>query len=139
MQYLVVDSSVIVKWLNQLDEKLLDKADKVLATAQNGKYTLIAPELAKYEIGNALLRKQLNAKEVKKILHTFYSLPISFISDSEILSLQTYALSQKFRITYYDAAFVAMAQMYNATLVTDNYKHQGKVSTATVVPLQEFS
>lgn len=63
---LVIDSSVIVKWLNTTDEGNLEKADKILADALQRKVELLAPELAKYEVGNVLLiRKKLSLKEVQ--------------------------------------------------------------------------
>ncbi len=60
MKSVVIDSSVTVKWINEIDEKLLDQADKVLADAQAGSIRLLAPELSKYEVGNALLKKNLD-------------------------------------------------------------------------------
>ena len=50
MKTLIVDSSVIVKWLNQTKEQNLEQADKILSEAREGKIQLIAPELAKYEV-----------------------------------------------------------------------------------------
>lgn len=58
MQKVVPDSSVIVKWLNQTDEKYLEQSDKVLLDATQGKSALIAPELVKYEVGNTLLKSK---------------------------------------------------------------------------------
>ena len=64
MNKLVVDSSVIVKWLNATDEQNLEEADQILADAIKDNVELIAPELAKYEIGNVLLlKKKLSTEE----------------------------------------------------------------------------
>lgn len=60
MKKLIVDSSVIIKWLHKEDEKYLGQAAKILEDVKNGTITLLAPELAKYEVGNALLFNQNN-------------------------------------------------------------------------------
>lgn len=138
MKQVVVDSSVTVKWINQIDEKLLDQADKLLTDAQNGSVTLLAPELSKYEIGNALLKKQLDLPLAYKSLGTVYQLPISFVTESEELAKQTYTIAEQTGITYYDASFMALAKQEGAILVTDNMKHQGKTKDIQVRSLAEY-
>ena len=83
MNTLVVDSSIIVKWINRKDEENLEEADQILEDMKNGKVDIIAPEIAKYEVGNALLtRKQYPLSDAKISLATFYSLPVKFVSES---------------------------------------------------------
>ena len=123
---IVVDSSVAVKWINSLDEDYLDKADKLIKDVQNSNIDLIMPELAKYEIGNALLNKQLSLEQLQTTLEDFYTPPISYFSEDKELSLSTAELAQKYQITYYDASFIALAAKLKASLITDNPKHQKK-------------
>ena len=52
---IIVDSSVVVKWLSADNEKYLSQADKLLFEVEKEKVRLYAPELAKYEVTNALL------------------------------------------------------------------------------------
>ncbi|MDE2025304.1 MAG: type II toxin-antitoxin system VapC family toxin, partial [Patescibacteria group bacterium] len=100
---------------------------------------LLAPELAKYELGNVLLKgKQLIPSEAYISLGTVYSLPITFVAESEEMSKDTYHLAFNNGITYYDASFMSLAKQYNATLITDNVKHQGKSGNITVKPLSEY-
>ncbi len=138
MKSIVVDSSVTVKWINQIDEKLLEKADELLTDAQAGSVSLLAPELSKYEIGNALLNKRLDLPKAYESLSTIYQLPITFIPETEELANQTYRIAQEGGITYYDASFVALARREKATLVTDNPKHQGKQLDTPVTPLKDY-
>lgn len=138
MKPVVVDSSVTVKWINQIDEALLDQADELLLDAQAGSVNLLAPELSKYEIGNALLNKKLDLPQAYESLGTIYQLPITFIPETEDLANQTYRIAQHGRITYYDAAFVALAKREKAILVTDNPKHQGKQLDVKVIPLKNY-
>ena len=138
MKPVVVDSSVTVKWINQIDEELLDKADKLLADAQAGSVSLIAPELSKYEIGNALLKKKLDLPMAYESLGTVYQLPLTFIPETEELAKPTYKVASQSGITYYDASFIALAQQENAILVTENIKHQRKSADAKVTSLQDY-
>lgn len=139
MKVIVVDSSVLVKWLHQKDELYLEQADQLLNEAQSGETTLLAPELAKYEVGNALLfGKKLSLDEANSIFSSFYLFPIQFIPESKDLANETYKIAQEVGTTYYDASFMSLAKQYNATLVTDNIKHQGKDSNTKVVALKDY-
>lgn len=135
----IVDSSIIVKWLNTTDEQYVEEANNLLNDALNRKVELLAPELAKYEVGNVLLKgKQLTSQEAYISLATVHALPISFIPDSEELAKETYAQAYTNNITYYDASFLALAKHHNVNLITENIKHQGKSTTVKVIPLKDY-
>lgn len=138
MKTLVVDSSVIIKWLNETKEQNLEQADKILNHAEEGTIELFAPELAKYEVGNVLITKKVAPNKARTSLATLYSLPITFITESEDLSEQTYILAATLGITYYDASFISLAKQYGAILVTENVKHQGKSEEVNVISLQDY-
>lgn len=138
MKTLVVDSSVIVKWLNQTKEQNVEQADKILNQARNGEVELITPELAKYETGNVLITKGVATSEAKISLSILYDFPITFITESLDLAQQTYILADSLGITYYDASFLSLAKQYDATLVTENVKHQGKIKEIKVVSLKDY-
>ncbi len=138
MKQIVADSSVTVKWINQIDEELVDQADKLLSDAQAGYVNLLAPELSKYEVGNAIMKKKLDLSQAYEALATISQLPLTFIPLSEELAKQTYRIADEAGITYYDASFIALAKQENATLVTDNVKHQGKTKEVEVIPLLDY-
>lgn len=138
MKNVVVDTSVTVKLLNSQQEQYIKQANKVLLDAQEGKISLLAPELSKYEIGNAIWKKKLEMPFAQDTIKTAYYLPIQFIKETYELAYQTYEIAIKSNITYYDASFIALAKKYGATLITDNIKHQGKVSDIKVTPLSKY-
>lgn len=139
MNTLVTDTSVFVKWLNQDNEQDLDKADKILQEVKSGHAEVIVPELLKYEVGNVLLTgKQLTPSQAYVSLGTAYSLPVTFVTESEQQAKETYSIAHNLGISYYDASFISLAKQYDATLVTDNIKHQGKESTVKVVKLKDY-
>ena len=136
---IVADTSVIIKWLNKTNEGNVEKADQIMESAIKGDIELVTPELAKYEIGNVLLKgKQLLPNEAYISLGTAYSLPINFITESEELAKETYSLASDLNVTYYDASFIALAKQYNATLVTENIKHQGRSTKVKVKYLKDY-
>src|SRR6266446_4989082 len=100
---LILDTSVIIKFLNHDNERDVDKAHALFENIKNGKVRVIAPELTKYEIGNVLVKKQLSSPMVNLALETVYSLPITFVTESEELAKETYLQAYNNRITYYDA------------------------------------
>jgi predicted nucleic acid-binding protein len=135
----IIDTSVLTKWINQTNEENVDKADKIMQSAFDGDIQLIAPELAKYELGNVLLKKkQLIPSEAYVSLDTVYALPITFVAESEELAKETYELAFNYGITYYDASFMSLAKQYNATLVTENVKRQGKSNEIKVKSISEY-
>ncbi|MDP2720163.1 MAG: type II toxin-antitoxin system VapC family toxin [Dehalococcoidia bacterium] len=141
MNTLIIDTSVFVKWLNQTKEGNLESADKILRDVRSGQVELIAPELVKYEIGNVLLKgKQLTPHQAYISLSTAYSLPVTFISESEESARETYSLAFNLGVTYYDASFLSLAKQYNATLITDDFKDQGKKPGpgVKVIPLKDY-
>src|SRR3989344_8716565 len=106
---LVIDSSVIVKWLNNVNEDHIRQADRILADALKGNVELIAPELAKYEVGNVLLsKKKLSSQDIEFPIRALYEYPIQFISETAQLAKDTYDLASNIGITYYDASFMSL-------------------------------
>lgn len=140
MIQLVVDSSVLVKWLNQQNEKNIEQAELLLKDVRYEKVVLAAPELVKYEIGNVLLvSKQLALSKAKETLEFFFSLPIIFVPETQALAQSSYRIGHELKITYYDAAFLSVAEYLDAPLVTDNIKHQGKSTKVKVISLANYS
>jgi predicted nucleic acid-binding protein len=135
---LVIDSSVAVKWTNSLNENLLDQADIIFDEVEAGKIQLFAPELLRYEVGNALLNKKLELPQSKASLTSLYAVPIHYIVETEKQAYETMEIAHTCNITYYDASFISLAQKYECPLVTNNPKHQKKYPGVKVIPLKEY-
>lgn len=136
---LVIDTSVIIKWLSSENEQNLDQADAILRDVEANKVELLAPELVRYEVGNVLLfGKKLSLEQVNISLTEFYNIPITLITESNKLAKETFKLAHVLGITYYDSAFLSLAKLYDATLITDNIKHQGKSTEVKVISLKDY-
>lgn len=136
----VIDSSVAVKWVNSQNEAYLKQADKILQDLQDKKIEIIMPELSKYEIGNALFNKGMSLIETQTVLEKFYEIPIIFVVEDNNLAKKTIRIAKSSNITYYDAAFLALAQKIGGVLITDNPKHQKKkIKNLKVKALKDYT
>lgn len=136
---LVIDSSVAVKWVNKQNEDYTAQADKILKDVQNDKAYLLMPELAKYEVGNALLHKEMPLQHAMGSVATYYSIPIQFIPQDQVQAQSAMQIAYENKVTYYDASFMALAKEQNADLITDNPKHQQKnIKGLSVISLKDY-
>ena len=139
-KFVVIDSSVAVKWVSSQNESCVDLANKIIQHAQEDKFHILMPELSKYEVANALVYKKLDIELLLISLEDFYHLPIKFVHDNQKLALKTAEIAVLNKITYYDASFIALAIEYKADLITANPKHQSKYSSKDikVISLEHF-
>ncbi|MEK7565683.1 MAG: type II toxin-antitoxin system VapC family toxin [Patescibacteria group bacterium] len=121
---IVVDSSVIFKWLSKEKEARVEKALKLFTDGQKGKCQLYAPILSKYEIGNGIWKRGLDLPKSKLLVETLYAIPINFIDLDEGMAKRGIEIAILEKITFYDASFIALAERLRAGLITDNPKHQ---------------
>lgn len=111
-QVLVVDASVAVDLLRRFKPKPIE--DLIWATGSN----LAAPELFQVEVLQALRRLELiNAipPSRRDVVETFMGLRIRYYRHRNLLA-GIWSLRQN--LTAYDAAYVVLARLLNATLVT---------------------
>lgn len=136
---LVIDSSVAVKWLNNQEEENIKQADKILKDVQEKKFYIIMPELAKYEVANAILNKQMSLQNTMGSVATYYHIPIRFIPQDQQQAEDAIQIAYENGVTFYDASFIALAKEQKADLVTDNPKHQKKkIAGLKVVSLKDY-
>lgn len=136
---LVIDSSVAIKLLYQLGEDNLSQADQIMKNAQEKGTILVMPELARYEIGNALLYKNLELPILQRLIERSYVLPIRFIPEDLATAQLTAEIAHTNKVTYYDASFISLAIILKADLVTANPKHQKKkMAGLKVISLKDY-
>ncbi|MEM0011285.1 MAG: type II toxin-antitoxin system VapC family toxin [Candidatus Bathyarchaeia archaeon] len=135
---LVLDASVAVKWFNvePLREKALIIRDKYV----NGEIELIAPDLLYYEVANALrYNPRFGIEEVKSALKALEDLSIITYDFEGELREKAVELAYRFGITIYDAAYVALAVIRDASLYTANKEVVVKAQLTNVKYLPEIS
>jgi len=115
----VVDASVAVKWLLREDDS--DLAQRIPAVADR----LIAPELIGFELGNILWKRirrgDVTPDEARRHIATFYRMeieqyPVRFVHFDAL------AIAVRADISFYDAAYVALADYAALPLITTDLR-----------------
>jgi predicted nucleic acid-binding protein len=109
----------VAKWV--LPEPDTPQADRLSFDVANAGARLIALDLARVEVGNAIwkryIRGLLTAAETLPALNTLLGLPIQLAEANRLLQpgLQ---IATRYRRAFYDSLFVALAQDLGVTGVT---------------------
>ncbi|WP_028894673.1 type II toxin-antitoxin system VapC family toxin [Syntrophorhabdus aromaticivorans] len=116
MEY-VVDASVILKWVLG-DEKEPDqiKAMQLLNAWAAGDAAISAPTLWQYEVGNFLGREV--PEEAKEKMGLLLDLKIRNVELSDNMYQLCFTWMREYRVSFYDASYLAVAYDIQATLVT---------------------
>lgn len=119
MSDIVVDSSVVVKWV--LDEPDSDQADRVQAEVVNRGHRLVLVDLAIVEVCNAIwkrfFRGLLSADEARDALQELRASPVHLEAGEPLLH-PAMEIAMRYRRAFYDALFVALVQQLNLPGVT---------------------
>ena len=135
---ITLDTSITVKWFD-LKETNAEMAIRILRLLQNKEINIHQPQLAKYELGNVLIKgKNFELSKTLKALNFYHSLSINFIPENIESSQNTAQTAYKLNITYYDASFITVAKKYSATLITENPKHQKQIYGVKIKTLKQF-
>ncbi len=119
MSDFVLDASIALQWFFE-DESDRKYSLEILSSLSEKR--ALVPVLWFYEIGNGLLmayrRKRISLEQIDGFLRRLMALPIDSAEQlpNEILELTT--LAQKYSLTVYDAAYLALALKSNSTLAT---------------------
>ncbi|MBM4339515.1 MAG: type II toxin-antitoxin system VapC family toxin [Deltaproteobacteria bacterium] len=120
----IVDSSVVFKWYRQPgDEDYVSQAVSILERHLHGKIEIHVPDLLFYELGNILRFKEgLVSKDGLTILKETFGLDLQIYPIDLPLAEDAYQVSREYKITFYDASFVALSRLLNASFITADKK-----------------
>ena len=108
-----------------------------LATTK--KIQLIALEFFWLEILNVvMLSKKIPSDELKKLVNFFIKLKIDIQPMKSSLINQIIFLVQKYKITTYDASYVALAKINKCQLITDDVKLKNKTKLKFIKLLKDY-
>lgn len=119
MTALLIDTSVLIKWFHSEGESEVVEARAIRNGVQKGDVDALIIDLAVYELGNVLLRAlSWQAKDVADQLEDVLS-----ICGTPIVTLPTWLrdaalLGERYRLTFYDAAWAASARGLAVPLVS---------------------
>lgn len=120
----VIDTSALVR-LFIPDGPISKEAEAAFNQAGAGGEPVLAPQLILVEVANVLLRKlrrdELSSAEHDELLNTILALPIRLIEHPPLIFAAS-RLAREFKLSAYDAIYLALAEEHGATLLTcDEY------------------
>lgn len=114
----VCDASVALTWFHEEGEDEVDASRALLAAYVDGRVDLTVLDLTQYEIGNVLVRGlRLDPSVASAVLSALADLcPTAAPTSAEVaLAAQ---LAHEHGLTFYDAAYAAVAQARGGRLAT---------------------
>ena len=131
---IVVDASVAIKWFKQ-DENS-QEADFYLNAHLSGRETIFIPILFMYEVANALFfSKRLDAAEVRQILDSLIHLNLIAVAPDTDLLNASVDIAETYKLSVYDASYLALAQKLNCAFVTADKKMFEKIKSLIEITL----
>ena len=125
----VVDTSVVIKWF--FDETGSSRARSLLKSEELG-----APDLLYYEFANYLCMKDfVTGDEARRFIDQLYALPLQVFLLPQKGLRRAVELAKRFRLTSYDASFVALAEALESDFVTSDAKLVQKLKSLSFVRL----
>lgn len=124
----VLDTSVVVQWFEESQELHIKKARKLLTDLQNRKISILIPNILALELLNAILVGKKSPLEYADLaVKKLYQIPVTIIETSLSLLTEAAKLMDEYKLTSYDAYFVALAEYESCTLISDDEKAHGKI------------
>lgn len=135
----VPDASVILKWVDRLPgEGDRDRADSLLDAWLDGKLEIVLPGLWAYEVGNVL--GQNAPSQAGEILQELLAYRFEEEELGREVCRAAFDLMKKYRVTFYDAVYHAVAQFRGGIFITADEAYFRKAGKkGGIVLLREWS
>jgi predicted nucleic acid-binding protein len=134
MKLVVPDASVILKWVLPSDaEPDAAAALRLRDACAAGKLALRVPGLWLYEVGNILTRHF--PAQALALLESLIGFGIPEGDTGEPWRKQAVVLVRKYRVTFYDAAYHALALVERGVFITADAKYFAKAKGAGAIKL----
>lgn len=116
---IVVDTSVLVKWIKVRDEELVHEARRLLSEVERRPLEVHVPALLLYEVGNVLLLKtRLSPAGLAETFRHLEALPFTVAPPAMPLLTRAARLGRELDLTFYDASFLALAVELDCPYIT---------------------
>lgn len=133
----VVDASVVVKWYNF--EEHTDKALRLRRDYAAHEVDLMAPYLVNYEVANSLrYNPDFGLEDLKAAIGDLLNMQLNLVLLDEPQTRMASELALKHGITFYDAAYLALAETEETTFYTADDKLITKVGGPMVKHIRDY-
>lgn len=137
---IIVDASVIYKWLIDEDEPATAISRSILDAFLNKKLNVIVPDILLYELGNIFsFKTKLEESDIRLIWEKFtlFHLPV-YTPNAEFIK-RSIDFSKKYKVSVYDASYAVLAMEKKCDLITADEKFVKQVHLDFVKTLAEYS
>lgn len=115
----VVDASVAVKWFIFEREPNRETALNLRSQHITGSPQLVVPELFLLEVPHAIkVGRKGTEEELSEVLQTLADLDLQIERNSQPVLQKTNTIASSYKLTWYDAVYVALAEMLGFPCVT---------------------
>lgn len=129
MKTVIPDASVLLKWvLPPVNEHYVEQAMAMRKALLDGKVRLLVPHLWYYELGNTLSRKYPDYADA--LLSSLIDMDMECQHHDQGWQTTTVQLVSSFQVTFYEAAYHALAINRDGVFVTADEKYIQKASAA---------
>jgi predicted nucleic acid-binding protein len=136
----VVDASVIVKWFLYHQEADRDRALALRNLHISGRSKIYVPQLTFLEVLNAIrFSSKADEQDSQTALETLHDLNLETKSAEVGLLRKANAIAWAYKITIYDALYVALAEQVGYPLITADEVMVKKLKGHSILlPIREF-
>jgi len=129
LKTVVPDASVLLKWvLPPEHEQYVEQALTMRRALLDGKIRLLVPTLWYYELGNTLSRRYPDHADA--LLRNLMNMELESIGPDQKWQSAIIQLTTSFRVTFYDAAYHALAMNRSGVFVTADQAYIQKTNSA---------
>ncbi|MFC1790159.1 type II toxin-antitoxin system VapC family toxin [Patescibacteria group bacterium] len=133
----VFDASIAVKWF--FKEAGSEKALILQAALDRQELEIFIPQLFYFEVANVIKTKpKSSSQEVREAIKILFALPFVAIQTDETLLRKSSFYAQRYQLSVYDAAYVALAKLKKVTLLTADRKLARKANLKFVKTLNQM-
>ena len=130
---MVLDTSVILKWVKDSNEEGVDKARVYLDNFKRKEIEIIVPDLIFYELANFASRQLGETRvEYENLIIDLLCSDIKIIPPDQALMENTVQLASELKVSAYDAAYLALAARFQTKMVTADSKLCSKAKELTI-------
>ena len=133
MKIVVPDASVLLKWVLPTTEGGRDSALQLRESATAGDVTLMVPPLWLYEVGNTLARRFPG--QAAQLLDALVTFGLIERTATDAWRRQALTLTRDYGVTFYDAAYHALALVERGIFVTADSEYVQRTLAAGAVSL----
>ena len=132
---IVVDASVAIKWF-VAGEPLVDEAERVLGEIQEDPSSYVVPDLFMNELLAVLCRlPESDPSKVKEALALVEALGMKRVGNGHELLALAAEFAGRFRLSGYDALYVALASLVGGEWLTADARAVRRVGDSDLVAL----